>query len=120
MINTIVEYVNYYFPHYKTEVYSDDFIRCCLVYKYLYEKYFSQRAKWEQILYRLFAERNSFVTNFVILRNHLIFSTAFRAFWKQYHMGRGCVYVADTCLQEYETLGYLTGILYWSFHKGFY
>ena len=119
MINTIVEYVNYYFPHYKTEIYSDDFIRCCLVYKYLDEQYFSRKAKWALIFYRLFAERNSFETDSAILHNHLILSTAFRAFWKQYRVGRGCVYVADTCFQEYETLGYLTGIVYWSFTEDF-
>ena len=120
MINTIVEYVNYYMPRYKSNIYCDDFIRCCLVYKYLDEKYFSYNTKWALVLYRLFAERNSFVTNSNILRNQLIFSTAFRAFWKHCRIGRGCVYVADTCFQEYETLGYLTGIVYWSFHRGFY
>ena len=119
MINTIIEYVNHYFSPYKSNLYPDDFIRCCL-YKYLYKKYFSRNITWTLILYRLFEERDSFVTNSNIFRNHLIFSTAFCAFWKQYRMGRGCVYVADTCLQEHETLGYLTGIVYWSFHRGFY
>ena len=76
MINTIVEYVNYYMPRYKSNIYCDDFIRCCLVYKYLDEKYFSHNTKWALILYRLFAERNSFVTVSNVLRNQLIFSTA--------------------------------------------
>ena len=120
MINTIVEYVSYYITRYKSNLYCDDFIRCCLVYMYLYEKYFSRNIKGEVIVYRLCAERNSFVTNSNILRNHLIFSTAFRAFWKHCRKGRGCVYVAGTCFQEYETLGYLTGIVYWSFHRGLY
>ena len=74
MINTIVGYVNYYMPRYKSNIYCDGFIRCRLVYKYLDEKYFSHNTKWALILYRLFAERNSFVTNSNILRNHLIFS----------------------------------------------
>ena len=87
MINTIVEYVNYYMPRYKSNIYCDDFIRCYLVYKYLDEKYFSHNTKWAPILYRLFAERKSFVTVSNVLRNQLIFSTAFRAFWKHCRMG---------------------------------
>ena len=84
MITTIINYVNYYFPHYKTKFYCDNVIKSCLVYKYLYEKYFSSNLDMDQIIYRLTEVRNSFKTNSVILLNHLIFSIAFRAFWKQY------------------------------------
>ena len=118
MITTIISYVNYYFPHYKTKFYDYNFIKSCLVYKYLHDKYFSSNMDFDQIIYRLTEVRNSFKTNSVILSNHLIFSIAFRAFWKQYHMGRGCIYVADTPFQECEVLGYLTGIVYWCFHRG--
>ena len=118
MITTIISYVNYYFPHYKTKFYDYNFIKSCLVYKYLHDKYFSSNMDFDQIIYRLTEVRNSFKTNSVILSNHLMFSIAFCAFWKQYHMGRGCIYVADTPFQECEVLGYLTGIVYWCFHRG--
>ena len=108
MITTIISYVNYYFTHYKTKFYCDNFIKSCLVYKYLYEKYFSRNLDMDHIIYRLTEARNSCISNSAILSNHLIFSTAFRAFWKQCRIGRGCVYVANTCLQEYETFGFLT------------
>ena len=52
------------------------------------------------------------------MTNHLIFSNVFRAFSKQYRMGRGCVYISDTPFQECEVLGYLTGIIYWALHRG--
>ena len=43
MISTIVEYVNLYFPTYKTQFYPDNFIKACLVYQFLYAKYFTQK-----------------------------------------------------------------------------
>ena len=43
MIKTIVAYVNFYFPTYKTQFYPDNFIRACLVYQFLYAKYFTQK-----------------------------------------------------------------------------
>ena len=118
MIKTIVAYVNYYFPTYKTQFYCDNFIKSCVVYKYLYAKYFSQNLDMNQITYRLTEARNSCKSNSATLSNHLIFSVAFRSFWKQYRIGRGCVYVADTPFQECKVLGYLTGIVYWCFHRG--
>ena len=53
MIKSIVAYVNFYFPTYKTQFYSDNFIKACLVYQYLYAKYFTQKLDIEQIIYRL-------------------------------------------------------------------
>ena len=35
MLDRIVAYVNYYFPENKTPCYDDNFIKACLVYKYL-------------------------------------------------------------------------------------
>ena len=114
--------MNYYFPsfkkRYKTSSYDDNFIKSCLVYMYLYEKYISKNLDFDQIIYRLTEAQNNCKSNSVILSNHLIFSLAFRSFWKQYRMGRGCFYVAFTPFQEYEVLGYLTGIVYWCFHGG--
>ena len=43
MIKSIVAYVNFYFPTYKTQFYPDNFIKACLVYQFLYAKYFAQK-----------------------------------------------------------------------------
>ena len=118
MINRIVAYVNFYFPTYKTQFYPDDFIKACLVYQFLYAKYFTQKLDINQIIYRLTDYIHSCISNSSILTNHLIFSLAFREFWKQYRLSRGCVYVVNTPFKESEVLGYLTGIVYWCFHRG--
>ena len=47
MISTIVEYVNFYFPTYKTQFYCDNFIKACLVYQFLYAKYFTQKTGYK-------------------------------------------------------------------------
>ena len=44
MIKSIVTYVNFYFPTYKTQFYSDNFIKACLVYQFLYAKYFTSET----------------------------------------------------------------------------
>ena len=117
MLKTIVEYVNFYFPTYKTQFYPDNFIKACLVYQFLYAKYFTQKLNINQIIYSLTDARHSCRSNSAVLANHLIFSLAFRAFWKQYRIGRGCVYAFNTPFKECEVLGYLIGIIYWCFHK---
>ena len=53
MINRIVAYVNFYFPTYKSQFYPDNFIKACLVYQFLYAKYFTQKLDLNQIIYRL-------------------------------------------------------------------
>ena len=113
MINRIVSYVNFYFPSYKTQFYPDNFIKACLVYQFLYAKYFTQKLDLNQIIYRLTNYKHSCRSNSSIITNHLIFSLAFREFWKQYKLGRGCVYTVNTPFKESEVLGYLTGIVYW-------
>ena len=45
MIKSIVEYVNFYFPTYKTQFYSNNFIKACLVYQFLYAKYFFTKTR---------------------------------------------------------------------------
>ena len=50
MIKSIVTYVNFYFPTYKTQLYLDNFIKACLVYQFLYAKYFSQKLDIDQII----------------------------------------------------------------------
>ena len=112
MIKSIVAYVNYYFSTCKTQFYPDNFIKACLVYQFLYAKYFTQKLDINQIIYRLSDSRHSLRSNSAVLANHLIFNVAFHAFWKQYRIGRGCVYTFNTPIKECEVLGYLTGIIY--------
>ena len=118
MIKSIVEYVNFYFPTYKTQFYSDNFIKACLVYQFLYAKYFTQKLDIDQIIYRLTEAKHYRNSDSNIIKNHLIFSLAFQAFWKHYKIGRGFVYSFNTPFKECEELGYLTGIVYWFFHRG--
>ena len=110
MIRSIIYHVNFYFPKFKTELYSANFIKACLVYQFLYIEYFAENLDLKQIIYKLSDYKHSCRSNSSILTNHLIFSLAFREFWKQYKLGRGCVYVANTPFKESEVLGYLTGI----------
>lgn len=118
MIKSIVAYVNYYFPSCKTQFYCDNFAKFCIVYKCLYAKYFWKNLDMDQIIYRLTEAKISCNSNSDTLSNRLIFSLAFRAFRKKYRIGRGCVYLAESPFQECEVLGYLTGIVYWCFHRG--
>ena len=118
MIKSIVTYVNFYFPTYKTEFYPDNFIKACLVYQFLYAKYFTQKLDMDQIIYRLTEARHYLNSDSNIITNHLIFNLAFKSFWKHYRTGRGRVYAINTPFKECEVLGYLTGIIYWIFHKG--
>ena len=48
MLTTTVSYVNLHFPQYKTKFFDDNFIKCCLIYKYLYEKYFSSNLDMDK------------------------------------------------------------------------
>ena len=118
MIKSIVTYVNFYFPMYKTQFYPDNFIKACLVYQFLYEKYLTQKLDIDQIIYRLTEARNYLRSDSNIITNHLIFNLAFKAFWKQYRIGRGCVYTFNSPFKECEVLSFVTGIIYWCFHKG--
>ena len=59
MIKSIVASVNFYFPTYKTQFYPDNFIKACLVYQFLYAKYFTQKLDINQIIYRLSDARHS-------------------------------------------------------------
>lgn len=40
MLQQIISYVNYHFPQYKAKEWSDSFIKSCLIYRYLVEKYY--------------------------------------------------------------------------------
>ena len=115
MLHTIVEYVNYYYPFYKHLPYTENLIKTSLIYKFLYEIYFSFNADIEKIISKI--DQRSIRSNNPILNNHLMFYRAFKSFHKHYKIGRGCVYTFDSPINS-EVLGYLTGIIYWIFHKG--
>ena len=115
MINTIVNYVNFYYPTLKDLTYSENVIKTALIYRFLYESTFRKHITIETIIYKL--ENRSIKSNNRVLNNHLIFYGAFKSFHKHYKLGRGSVYVFDSPINS-EVLGYLTGIIYWIFHKG--
>ena len=115
MINTIVHYVNFYYPTFKDLPYTENVIKTALIFRFLYETTFKKFINLETIIYKL--ENRSIKSNSRVLNNHLMFYRAFRSFYKQYKLGRGCVYVFDSPIRS-EVLGYLTGIIYWIFHKG--
>ena len=91
MLSSIVSYVNSYFPRFKTNFYNHDFIKSCVVYKYLYEKYFSQNIEMDQVISRLNDGLTNlrFQTKSVILKNHLISSFALSKFDEHNKQGRG-------------------------------
>ena len=115
MINTIVHYVNFYYPTLKNLPYSENVIKTSLIYRFLYETTFKKYIPLETIIYKL--ENRSIKSGSRVLNNHLMFYGAFKSFYKLYKLGRGCVYAFDSPIKS-EVLGYLTGIIYWIFHKG--
>ena len=118
MLDLITDFVNYYFKENLTEFYDDNSLKSCLVYKFLCYKYNKQILDVDYIIRRLSDYRHSYRSTSPVMSNHLIFSLAFREFWKYYHRGRGSVYTFDSPMPQCETLGFLTGISYWFFHKG--
>ena len=115
MINTIVHYVNFYYPTIKNLNYSEDIIKTALIYRFLYEHFVKDYITLKAIINKL--DILPIKSNSSIIRNHLIFHRAFKSFYKHYKAGRGSVYVFDFPIKS-EVIGYLTGILYWIFHKG--
>ena len=112
MINTIVNYVNFYYPTLKNLSYSENIIKTALIYRFLYESTFKKHITLETIIYKI--ENIPIKSNSRVLNNHLIFYRAFKSFYNHYKIGRGCVYVFDSPIKS-EILGYLSGILYWIF-----
>ena len=120
MITTIVNYVNENYPRYKNLPKNEYFLKACLTYKYLFEAYFKQTADIYQIPFTLFEGLFDLDlrTTSVILKNHLIFSYAFSKFYQKYRKGGGKIYIMETNMPNSATLGFITGVLYWCFHKG--
>ena len=117
MIKTIVNYVKFYYggmPPPKTPLQKDE-VKTALVYRFLYEHYVKDYISLDTILYKIGGLHDPPAST--ILRNHLIFLRAFKSFRKHYKAGRGCVYLFDSPIKS-EVLSYLTGIIYWIFHKG--
>ena len=115
MINTTVNYVNFYYTTLKNLSYSENIIKTALIYRFLYESTFKKHITIETIIYKI--DLCSIKSNNRVINNHLIFYKAFKSFYNHYKLGRGCVYVFDSPIRS-EVLGYLTGIFYWIFHKG--
>ena len=78
MINTIVHYVNFYYPTIKHLNYSENLIKTALIYRFLYETTFKKYITFETIIYKL--ENRSIKSNSSILNNHLMFYRPFKSF----------------------------------------
>ena len=53
MINTIVHYVNFYYPTLKNLPYTENVIKTALIYRFLYETTFKKHTTLETIIYKL-------------------------------------------------------------------
>ena len=121
MIKTIVNYVNFYYggmPPPKTPLQKYE-LKKALVYRFLYEHYVRDYISLETILHRLPPFNNPPASR--ILQNHLIFHRAFKSFHKHYKAGRWGDFFPPKPpfeLDKLEVYQYLTGIIYWIFHKG--
>lgn len=114
MIDSIIEYVKYYYKIQNHLPYSKDIIKSALIFRYLYESYLKDTIPLESAIYYL--NTLPIKSESRVIRNHLIFHRAFKTFRKKYKVGRGCVYVFD-CPIKSEVLGFLTGIIYWVFNE---
>ena len=96
---------------------NECFIKSCLVYKNLYEIYNRNNITLKEVMTIMDVTDFLFMSNSPVLKNHLIFHLAFLSFWKRHKKGRPYVYVLDTTIRS-TVLGFVTGVLYWFFHKG--
>ena len=126
MIKTIIDYVNYHYQlceNIDSFLLSNNFdtnecyIKSCLIYKYLYEIYFRKNITLNEVMSLMDNTDFYFISNSNVLKNHLIFHYAFKNFCKKYKKGRFNIYIFDTRIKS-SVVGFLTGILYWCFHKG--
>ena len=126
MIKTIIDYVNY---HYQFCENIDSFLlsnnsdtneyytKSCLIYRYLYEVYFRENITLREVMSMMDNSDFYFISNSNGLKNHLIFHYAFKNVYRKYKKGRFNIYIFDTRIKS-SIVGFLTGILYWFFHKG--
>ena len=78
MLNTIVHYVNFYYPLYKHLPFSENLIKTSLIFRYLYEVFFKKTMDIKTIIYKL--KNRSIKSRNPILNNHLMFYRAFKSF----------------------------------------
>ena len=92
MIKTIIDHVNY---HYQFCENIDSFlltnnfdtnecyIKSCLIYKYLYELYFRKNITLDEVMSLMDNSDFYFISNFNVLKNHLIFHYVFKHFYQR-------------------------------------
>ena len=126
MLKSIIDYAKYHYQFCENiESFfltnnldtNECYIKSCLVYKYLFEYYFKRNISLYEIMAVIDNTDFLFMTNSPVLKNHLIFHHAFKAFWKRHKKGRPEIYVFDTTIRS-SCLGFKTGITYWFFHEG--
>ena len=126
MLKPIIDYVKYHYQFCENIEYSflsnnldtnECYIKSCLVYKYLFEYYFRRNMSLNYVMTIMDITDFLFITNSPVLKNHLIFHHAFKTFWKRHKKGRPVIYVFVTTVRS-STLGFVTGVVYWFFHKG--
>ena len=121
MIKSIIDYVKYHYQFCENIDSSfmtnnldtnECYIKSCLIYKYLYELYFRKNITLREVMTDFL-----FITNSLVLKNHLIFHHAFKNFYKKYKKGRFNIYIFDVRMSS-SFLGFVTGVLYWFLHEG--
>ena len=126
MLKSIIDYVKYHYQFCENiESFfltnnldtNECYIKSCLVYKYLFEYYFKRNISLYEIMAAIDNTDFLFMTNSPVLKNHLIFHHAFKAFWKQHKKGRPEIYIFDTTIRS-SILGFVIGVVYCFFHKG--
>ena len=96
---------------------NECYIKSCLIYKYLYEIHFRKNITLREVMSVMDNTDFHFISNSNVLKNHVIFHYAFKNFYRKYKKGRFNIYIFDTRIKS-SIVGFLTGILYWFFHKG--
>ena len=126
MLKSIVNYVNYNYQFRENidspflsndEKANECFIKSCLVYKNLHEIYSYGNISLQEVMMIMDVTDFLFSSGSPVLKNHLIFYQAFKTFWKRYKKGRSNIYVFDTTIRS-PCLGFISGVVYWFFHKG--
>ena len=125
MLKTIIDYVKYHYQFceniesfYLTNNLDTNecYLKSCLVYKYLFEYYFKRNISLYEIIAVIDNTDFLFMTNYPVLKNHLIFHHAFKTFWKRYKKGRSEIYVFDTTIRP-SILGFVSGVVYCFFSR---
>ena len=126
MLKSIINYVNYNYQFCENieSIYltnnlntNECYIKSCLVYKYLFELYFTRNVSLNSVMTVIDNTDFLFISNSPVLKNHLIFHHAFKTFLKRHKKGRSEIYVFDTTIRS-SILGFVSGVVYWFFHEG--